>query len=168
MYVRQLAYFAAVPDGSKLSRREQREGKKEDDEDTIIIDSDDEEDNLNKVPQETAEIPFPEIPMGAEYLLSFFYSAGCSTQTGMGLVPLSWQEIEAWVRCNGLDDSVTPWELQVVRKLSEAYSAEYSRASDPKRRMPFKPEVKVEEIDHEAVANQVMNVFNRIIEESKR
>jgi hypothetical protein len=78
----------------------------------------------------------------------------------MGLVPLSWQEIEAFVRCSGLEDTVTPWELQVIKRLSEAYSAEYSRASDPKRKMPYRKEVKVEEIDRVAVFKQAVNALS--------
>jgi hypothetical protein len=62
--------------------------------------------------------------------VSFFHSAGIATQTGMGLIPLSWQEIQAFVRCNAHEGYITPWELGVVRrKMSEAYCAEYARAS---------------------------------------
>ena len=77
----------------------------------------------------------------------------------MGLIPLSWQEIEAFVRCSGLEDTVTPWELQVVKRLSEAYVAEYSKASDPKRKMPYKPDIKTDEIDREAVMKQAISVL---------
>jgi len=159
LYVRQIAYFAATPDGSKLSRREQREGKKEED-NTVIIDSDDEEDNLNEASEDLSEIPFPEIPPGAEYLIGLFYGAGSAMPTGMGLVPLSWQEIEAWARCSGLEDSITPWELQVVRRLSEAYTSEYSKASDPKRRPPYSKQVSVDEIDRDAIEKQTRNVLS--------
>jgi hypothetical protein len=107
---------------------------------------------------ETQEIPIPEIAEGAEYLVSFFHSAGAATRTGMGLTPLSWMEIEAWVRCNALEDVVTPWELQVIRRLSEAYVTEYALASDPKRKMPYQPVV--EEVDREAVAQKVSSVLS--------
>lgn len=107
------------------------------------------------VPQETQEIPFPELPDGAEYLVSLFHSAGTATQTGMGLVPLSWQEIEAWVRCTGIEEMVTPWELETVRRMSEAYASEYSQAYDPKRKQPYQPVVDMNEVDLQAIDNKV-------------
>lgn len=120
---------------------------------------DTDEDVPQTVPQEAQEIPYPELPKGAEYLVSLFYSAGTATQTGMGLVPLSWQEIESWVVCSGLEETVTPWELGVVKRLSEAYSSEYARASTPSRPQPYQPDVDVDTIDRDAVAAKVMNVL---------
>ena len=90
--------------------------------------------------------------------MSLFHSAGTATQTGMGLVPLSWQEIESWVVCNGLEESVTPWELSVVRKMSEAYASEYAQASSPSRPMPYRGVVE-EDIDRDAIAAKVKNVL---------
>jgi hypothetical protein len=109
-------------------------------------------------PTEPQEIPYPEIPAGAEYLVALFHSAGVATQTGMGLIPLSWQEIEAFVKCT--QASVTPWELRVIRKMSEAYCAEYARASDRLRKAPYQAviEIPTEEV-REAVAAKVMSVL---------
>lgn len=123
----------------------------------IVAEGSDEDVPPQEVPQETQEIPYPELPKGAEYLVSLLHSAGTATQTGMGLIPLSWQEIQAWVVCSGLEDSVTPWELGVVRRLSEAYSSEYAQAQAPRRPMPYQPVV--EEIDREAVQAKIISIF---------
>jgi hypothetical protein len=119
----------------------------------------DEDDPTAPLEIETQEIPYPELPPGAEYLVSFFHSAGIATQTGMGLIPLSWQEIQAFVRCNAHEGYITPWELSVIRKMSEAYCAEYARASDKLRKAPYTPEVDVSEVDRAAIADKVKNAL---------
>lgn len=93
--------------------------------------------------------------------MSLFHSAGSATQTGQGLVPLSWQEIEAWVKCQALTDVLTPWELGVVRIMSEAYASEYAQAYDPKRPMPYSPRVDLSEVDRVAVADKLKNILSQ-------
>lgn len=122
----------------------------------VPVDPDDPDAAEHTEPQ---EIPYPELPEGAEYLVALFHSAGTATQTGMGLVPLSWQEIRAFVHCT--QATVTPWELGVIRKLSEAYCAEYARASDKLRQAPYSPVV-TDTPDEEAraiVAAKVMTAL---------
>ena len=88
------------------------------------------------------------------------FSAGTATQTGMGLVPLSWTEIKAWVDCYDLADTVSPWELILIRKLSEEYCAEYHRASDVRRPEPYLPVVENVEEVRDKVANQLASIFS--------
>lgn len=144
--------MAATPEGDKISRLERMKTP-------VMPEDTDDEDAPLEAPQEAQEIPFPELPEGADYLVSLFHSAGIATQTGMGLVPLSWQEIESWVACCGLDESVTPWELGVVRKMSEAYASEYTQASAPRRPQPYSPEVDPDEIDRDAVMAKAISVL---------
>lgn len=68
----------------------------------------------------------------------------------MGLIPLTWQEIQAFIEVNELD--LTLWERELLKKMSEAYCAEYSRASDPQRPAPYVAEKEEDEIDHIALA----------------
>jgi hypothetical protein len=93
-----------------------------------------------------AEVNLPEIDPAFSHLLAHFNSAGQAMNTGMGLCPLTWQEIRAWRQENMVE--VTLWEREMLRKMSEAYCAEYSRASDPKRPAPYTPEVEEEAVDH--------------------
>ena len=52
--------------------------------------------------------------IGYEYLIEWLFEIGVSMHTGMGSVPLSWQEIESW----GKDLDLTPWEKKMLRELS--------------------------------------------------
>lgn len=110
-------------------------------------------DDDGEVIQGPTEIHLPDIPSAFGYLLGYFYLSGQATQTGMGLVPLSWQEIKAFREENELE--ITLWERELLKKMSEAYCTEYSRASDPKRPAPYAPEQDPEEVDGIAVAMRI-------------
>jgi len=92
-----------------------------------------------------AGVHLPEIPGPWTCLLGFFSLSGQASQTGMGLVPLTWTELRAFREENELD--ITLWERELLKKMSEAYCAEYSRAGDPKRPAPYTPEVEENEVD---------------------
>lgn len=98
-------------------------------------------------------VHLPEIPGPWTNLLGFFFEAGQVMKTGMGIVELTWQEIKAWREETETD--ITLWEKDVLKKMSQAYCAEYHAASDPKRPAPYTPEVE-EEIDHIGKAMQFM------------
>lgn len=87
----------------------------------------------------------PDIPQEFGYLLALFFDSGQAMSTGMGLTPLNWQEIESWINVNNLELSL--WEIETIKKMSEAYCAEYSRASDPMRQAPYQIEQKIEEVE---------------------
>jgi hypothetical protein len=106
------------------------------------------------VPPAPQEIHLPEIPAPYDALVGLFHLSGQALQTGWGLCPLTWVEIDAFVRVNDLD--LTLWERELLKKMSEAYCAEYSRASDPKRPAPYQPE-QTEEVDQIAKAMRIMD-----------
>jgi hypothetical protein len=103
----------------------------------------DEDGNLIEI---ATEIQLPEIPGPWSHLLAIFSLSGQALQSGMGLTPLSWLEIKAFIDVNEID--ITLWERELLKRMSEAYCAEYSRASDPKRPAPYTPEVEENEVDH--------------------
>lgn len=78
-------------------------------------------------------------------------------QTGMGLVPLTWAELQAFREETELDLMI--WERELIKKMSEAYCGEYARASDPNRPCPYQPEVKEEEVDQIALAMRFMETL---------
>lgn len=135
MYARTLAWYGATPEKSKHSRLEQIKGNhlQERNEDGSAV--------INQV-----DIQLPPIPEELGYLLGFFIASGQATSSGMGLVPLSWQELKAFREENELD--ITLFERELLKKMSEAYCAEYHAASDPRRPAPYTPEVEEDEIDH--------------------
>lgn len=76
----------------------------------------------------------------------------------MGLIGLSWEAIESWVKCQGLEDIVTPWELDVVRKMSRAYAGEFNLASDVRRPQPFIP-IEVSQDNRDRVESKLKAIF---------
>lgn len=176
LYVRQEAYYDAIPDGKKLSRAEQirEEVAAASREATPPDDSGDEDDGSipdtpNVSVQELREIPMPEISEAAGYLVALLHSAGTATATGMGLVGLSWQEIESWARCNDFIRVLSPKEYRAVWRLSKAYAAEIAGASKKDAKPPYKPEVEVQdEVVREMVEEKVEDVFASMIAAQKR
>lgn len=61
----------------------------------------------------------------ARYLLDLLFEVGPVQSTGMGLGPLSWQEIMAFALAT--NEITEPWELRALRTMSEAYLAELDR-----------------------------------------
>ena len=99
------------------------------------------------------EVPLPDIE-GYEYLLAFLESAGTLLQTGMGIAPLTWQELESWERLytKELDCwELNFWEMSTLKDMSYAYCAELSSATDANRDSPYAPVV----IDREEVSKRV-------------
>lgn len=100
------------------------------------------------------EVHFPPTP-GVEHLVGIFFGAGQITQTAQGIVPLTWCEIKAFLELNEVD--LCTWEIKLLKRMSEAYCVEYSRGSDPDRKAPYSPSVKLEqEVDQVAKAINIM------------
>jgi hypothetical protein len=130
-----------VPEKSKKSRIEQAQGNS--------LGERDDEGNLIKV---QVEVQLPEVPEQWAYLLGLFFNSGQCTQSGFGLIPLSWQEIKAFIEVNELD--LMLYEKELLKKMSEAYCAESHKATDPQRPAPYVAEKEEDEIDHIAQALQ--------------
>jgi hypothetical protein len=130
--MRHLGWLHATPDGSKKSRLSLF--KERDEDSTFII--------------------LPEVG-SAGYLTRLLSEAGMYSSNGMGAQPLSWQEIEAWLKCTELN--LTVWEKLIIKEMSEAYVGEYSQASAKDRSAPYLHVP--EEIDRTAVANKVLSAF---------
>lgn len=103
------------------------------------------------------EIPLPEIE-GYEHLLPLLESAGTILQTGMGIAPLTWQELESWERSYSKEIDcweLSYWELNTIKDMSYAYCAELGQATSKTREAPFKEAV----IDREDVSKRVYQAF---------
>lgn len=110
----------------------------------------------------------PELSPGSEYLVAFLHSAGTASATGMGLVGLSWQEIESWVRCNDLTGIVTPRDLRTLYMLSRVYAGELAKASQKGATAPYVPKLEMEEDTRAIVANKVDDLFASLIASQSR
>lgn len=95
----------------------------------------------------------------AEHVVGLLFECGLMSSNGMGPVPLSWQEIEAFLRVTE-KDYLPLWEKQMIKSLSEAYVSEYVRASEHGRPDPFVQAP--EKIDREAVSNSILSTLRSI------
>jgi len=133
--VRHLAWLQAIPEGSKKSRLASFKEASDDD---------------------SSFLEFPDID-DAEYMIPLLHEAGLMSSNGMGLVPLSWQEIESWLQTTELELSV--WEKLTIKEMSEAYVAEFNKATARDASAPYVPYVEAEDIDRPAVANKLLTVL---------
>lgn len=131
--MRHLAWLAATPEGSKKSRLA----------------------SLKEQDENSSFLKLPDID-GAEYLVALVHEAGLFMTNGMGAIPLTWQEIESWLRVNELPLSLE--ERLLIKALSDAYVTELNQASTKDRPAPF-VEIEEEEIDRKAVSDKIRNVF---------
>jgi len=93
------------------------------------------------------KIPVQMPPNPAPHLVGFLVEMGMSEAAGMGMVPLSWREINAW--CDGTRVDLAPWERRLIRKLSTEYLAESRRAESENCPPPWRAEVTQRELDVE-------------------
>lgn len=108
----------------------------------------------------TSEVNLPEIDPAYDYMKRLFFLSGQAISTGMGLCPLSWQELRAFRLENKLD--ITAWEIELIKKMSDAYCAEYSRASEPTRQAPYQPAILDEEENRKMVLDKALSIFSRL------
>lgn len=93
------------------------------------------------------KIPVQMPPSPAYHLIGYFIEMGMSEAAGMGMVPLSWREINAW--CDRTRVELSPWEARLIRRLSTEYLAESRRAESENAPPPWRAEVTQREIEIE-------------------
>lgn len=93
------------------------------------------------------KIPVQMPPSPAYHLVEYFIEMGMSEAAGMGMVPLSWREINAW--CDRTRVDLAPWEARLIRRLSTEYLAESRRAESENCPPPWRAEVTQRELDVE-------------------
>jgi len=110
----------------------------------------------NSADDDSTFLQFPEIE-GAGYLVALFREAGLAMSNGMGAVPLTWQELDAWLRTTEL--SLTVWEKLTIREMSEAYASELISSTDKHAAAPYVAPVETSEIDRAAVSSKLLSVL---------
>lgn len=100
-------------------------------------------------------MPDVETEHSAGYIVGLLHEAGLMSSTGMGPVPLSWGDIEAWLICTGLVLDV--WEMLTIKHLSEVYISE-RLDTDPNKLPPWtKPLDEDEEIERERISTALLS-----------
>lgn len=117
LYVRQAAWLDAIPERDEKDKRPAN---------TV---------SRRKALEEKSDpIDMPELTCG-DYLVNFLYEVGPTMAAGMGAGPLTYSELEAWQRANGIE--LRPWESALMRRLSCEYASESHAATKRDRPAPF-------------------------------
>jgi hypothetical protein len=94
-------------------------------------------------------------PVLAAYLLGHLFDVGPSSAAGMGEVPITWVDLQAWQGATGIE--LAPWELQGLRTLSAHYLQASRDAQDPDAPAPFGAPPDMDQRDKVSV--QIKNIF---------
>lgn len=96
--------------------------------------------------EERAALYMPELPpieCGGDYMIHRLYEVGPTGSNGMGAVPVTWTEIDAWCRRGGVD--LSPSEARLLRRLSVEYVSMSHKATENFHAPPWWPEGEIAE-----------------------
>ena len=93
--------------------------------------------------------------VSAPHIIDYLYEIGPTLAGGMGGVPLSHLEIDAWQRNTGID--LDAWEARFLVRLSREFLAESHKAEAKDRPAPW-TEVPVE-VDRDQVSRSLFNAL---------
>lgn len=139
--MKKLGWLHAVPEGQKKSRMT----------------------TMRSANEDQPGLQLPELG-DAAYLIGMLHEAGLMSSHGMGALPLSWQEIEAWLRVTESEPEL--WERMLVRELSEAYVSELNQATEKNRVSPWTPPVEEVETVRATVVSRFLS-FARQFNEAR-
>ena len=88
---------------------------------------------IARMKAEKLAIDLPDNPL--QYLVDWLMEAGPLGVGGMGPVPISWQELEAWKRA--CEVSPTAWEIRVIRDLSRDFLDQMNKSREPTCPAPY-------------------------------
>ena len=124
--MRFLAWVQAIPEKQEKSRLEQ------------YIDKD-------------AVINWPDVD--AYYLVRLLMEIGPCLNSGMGIYPLTWQEIDAWQKQTGVE--LNAWEAKTIKTASAIYAHQSTISVKPDCEAP---NIAIEQDPHK-VAKHIKNIL---------
>lgn len=139
--MRKLGWLHAVPEGMKKSRMT----------------------TMRSANEDQPGLQLPELG-DSSYIIGMLHEAGLMSSSGMGALPLSWQEIEAWLKVTESEPQL--WERILVRELSEAYVSELNQATEKNRASPWTPPVEEVEVTRANVVSRFLS-FARQFNEAR-
>lgn len=104
------------------------------------------------------EMPDIETEHSAGYVIGLLQEAGLMSSTGMGPVPISWQDIYTWLAVTQRE--LDNWEIMTVKSLSEEYVSELLQATAKDRPAPYTREI---EAERKATEHKIMSVLSKYI-----
>ena len=108
----------------------------------------------------------PELPSvdGAAYLLAYLWDIGPTMVAGMGLGPLTHEEIRAWQSNTGV--WLQPWESRILRQLSMDYIVQMRNAEKADCPPPWSAAARV--VDRSSVANRMLHSIRAMAARGKK
>lgn len=78
-----------------------------------------------------AQLDAAEINPATEHIWAWFFELRSSVPDGFSRSPISFQEIDAWIRCTGLDPR--PWEVRALRAMDLEFHRYHRERSEKDR-----------------------------------
>lgn len=75
-----------------------------------------------------AELACPPFPDALSHVWSAFCRLSGRRTVGMAANPITWSDIDAFVRLSGV--RLAPWEIRLIEELDDLYRAEHSKKRD--------------------------------------
>lgn len=119
--MRALAWWRATPEPAETSRAKADKKKRVS--------------RIRDAEERGLEIFLPDVEPDVLYLVDTLLDAGPTSAAGMGFVPVTWTDLEAWSRVTGIE--LLPWEARLVRQLSAEWLAETDRSRSAKAPPPW-------------------------------
>lgn len=110
---------------------------------------------------EHPSLTMPEVGPGI-HIIQWLQEAGFYSSNGMDITPLSWTEMESWIRVTRKKFPV--WVPTLIKELSEAYVSEYKQSSDASRPAPY---VDFKHIDRDVVDTNIRSFFAGLMRGNK-
>lgn len=102
---------------------------------------------------------------GGEHIVQHWRKCGEFTVGMNGLMPLTWQELQAYNSMTG--ETIESWEAEQIIDMSKAYVSFSRQADELNCFPPFEPEV-TEEQEQEIKAQAVSNMRGALRRKSKK
>jgi hypothetical protein len=140
---RQLAWLHAVPVAENATVAEQRQSVS----------------RLEKMHKEDRIAFLPDA--SADFLIPLFLEVGPTMPSGIGSLPLTYSEIEAWKRST--DRLLEPWEARALVAMSREYVAFTTEASKPGCPSPMAALDEMTDEKRRNVANSLKSAFGALM-----
>lgn len=111
------------------------------------------ESRLEKFKENSEEIKY-EPEAYSNYIINIANSIGLYLNSGYGPVPITWTEILSWSTLTKIE--ITPWEANLIMKLSRAFVSQFSISKNP---ACISPILEVDEENLELKRKQISDAF---------